>query len=188
MKALLVVVSLLVSRTVFAEILDEKRLTQAVLTLPQVKLDQTTAAQLVSITTQAAEADLDPFVLLAQQYIESRFQPASTSRLIDGTRRTGICIVEPRGWTGNLYCGIAQNAATTWAACLALRETRAAIAAQTAELRDWLRMTKGDLPRALAGYGCGNLGAKTLRCNRYPRRVQAWARRLRRMTDVVPVS
>ena len=186
MKALLIVVFALLPRAASAEIVDEKRLDQALLQLPHAK----TTAQLAAIAIEAAGDDLDPHVLLAQQYIESRFDPTSTSRLIDGTRRTGPWTSRraPSRWSGNLYCGIAQNQASTWAACLALREAKVAMAAQTHELRAWLRRTRGDLPRALAGYGCGNHGATTGRCNGYPRRVLAWAKRLRRATDVPPLS
>lgn len=184
---LLVVASLLLTRTVYAEILDEKRFEQAILNLPNVKLDSTLADQLI---TEALKTDLDPFVLIAQLYIESRFDPTTTSRLVDGTRRTGSWTSRraPIGWTGNLYCGVAQTAASSWAACLALREPNAALAAQAAELHAWLQRTRGDLSRSLAGYGCGNVGVKTGRCNGYPRRVLALAQRLRRATHDVPVS
>lgn len=186
MKTLLVVVFALLARTASAEIIDEKQLDQALLQLPYAK----PASQLATIAIEAAGDDLDPHVLLAQQYIESRFDPTATSRLIDGTRQTGPWTSRraPARWSGNLYCGIAQSRASTWAACLALREAKVAMAAQAAELRAWLRRTKGDLPRALAGYGCGHFGVTTGRCNGYPRRVLAWANRLRRATDVAPLS
>jgi len=190
MKALLVVVSLLLSQRAFAEILDEKRTTQALLELHDTKLTHDTATQLVNIVHVAAEADLDPFILLAQIYIESRFDPTMTSRLVDGTRHTGPWRLRraPNGWAGNLYCGITQVAARSWAACLALRGSGAAVAAQVAELRAWLQRTRGDLSLALAGYGCGNHGVTTGRCNRYPARVQALAQRLRRRTTSAPTS
>jgi len=188
MKAILIVVFALFPRSAQNEIYDEERLAQALLKLPDNKLDHQAAAQLVAIIKTTP--DLDPFILLAQLYIESRFDPTSTSRLVDGTRQTGSWMLRraPARWSGNLYCGIAQSPASTWTACLALRETRAALAAQAAELRRWLQTTRGDLPRALAGYGCGNFGVSTGRCNRYPQRIAAWAKRLRRSTTDVPLS
>jgi hypothetical protein len=190
MKALVVVASLLLARTVYAETLDEKHLEQVLLDLPNTKLTQSLAAQLVTIAIDAAEADLDPFVLLAQIYVESRFDSTTTSRLVGTTRHTGPWASRraPASWSGNLYCGIAQNAASTWTACLALRDPHAALAAQAIELRTWLQSTRGDLPRALAGYGCGLHGLKTGRCNHYPQRILALARRLRHAVDGIPLS
>jgi hypothetical protein len=190
MKVLLVVVSVLLSNVAFAEIVDEKRLEQALLNLPDTKLTKVSAAQLVAITAQVDGSDLDLFTLLAQSYIESRFDSTSTSRLINGKRFTGAWVSRksPAGWSGTLYCGIAQTVAMTWARCLALREPRAAIMAQAAELRTWLGVTHGSLVRSLAAFGCGNLGARTGRCNGYPRRVLALAKRLRRATNALPLS
>lgn len=186
MKLLVVVVFALLARTAVADDLDEKRLSQALQDLPHIKLDPEDADQLAAIAIEVAQDDLDPLTLLAQQYVESRFNPTATSRLIDGKRQTGLwpSRKEPAGWSGNLYCGIAQNAASTWEACLALRETRAAVTRQAAELRRWLKRTRGDLVRALAGYGCGNHGVETGRCNGYQGRVKALAARLRRAARV----
>jgi hypothetical protein len=192
MKTTIVVVFVLLARAASAEILDGKRLEQALLNLPGTKLDPETATTIVTLSHDLAKTDpaLDPFILLAQIYTESRFDPTATSRLVDGARQTGPWTSRraPARWSGNLYCGIAQNQASTWAACLALREAKVAMAAQAAELRAWLLRARGDLPRALASYGCGNLGAKTGRCNGYPQRVLALAGRLRRATNVVPLS
>jgi hypothetical protein len=187
MRALFVVAFALLSNVAFAEIVDGKRLEQAVQALPGIKLDQISVAQLVASTI---ETDLDPFVLLAQAYVESRFDSTATSRLIDGKRFTGPWVSRkaPAGWSGTLYCGITQTVALTWSRCLALREPSAAIEAQAVELRTWLQSTHGDLIRSIAAYGCGNWGARTGRCNGYPRRVLAWAQRLRRATLVVPLS
>jgi hypothetical protein len=48
------------------------------------------------------------------------------------------------------------------------------------EIGRWLkdRRVKGDMTLALAGYGCGNKGVKTGKCNRYPGRVLWQAKRL----------
>jgi hypothetical protein len=189
MKLLAVVIFMLLARAASGEILDEKRLAAALQNLPQVRLDSTLAQQLVTNAIEASADDLDPLVLLAQQYIESKFDSTSTSRLIDGKRKTGPWASRsaPEGWTGNLYCGIGQNRASTWAACLALREPSAAAKAQAGELRRWLKRARGDLTLALAGYGCGNHGLRTGRCNRYPARVLARAARLHGAL-VVPMS
>jgi hypothetical protein len=38
---------------------------------------------------------------------------------------------------------------------------------------------RGDIPRALAGHGCGNFGVVTRSCNGYPGRVMAMERMFR---------
>jgi hypothetical protein len=190
MRPILVVGFALLSRSVSAEILDDKRLSKAIQDLPNTKLDRAAADRLVSSAMDAAGDDLDPVALLAQQYIESRFDPTAVSRLIGDARQTGAwrSMRAPFGWTGNLYCGIAQTAATTWRACLALRDLRPAMLAQAAELRTWLKRTRGDMPLALAGYGCGNHGVTTGRCNGYPSRIRRLAARLRKIARVGPMS
>lgn len=190
MRPILVVGFVLLSRPVFADILDDKQLAKALQDLPDTKLDQHDADRLVSLAMEVAGDDLDPVALLAQQYIESRFDPTATSRLIGDARQSGSwrSVRAPIGWTGNLYCGIAQTVATTWRACLALRDLRPAMLAQAAELRTWLKRTRGDMPLALAGYGCGNHGVTTGRCNGYPSRIRRLAARLRKIARVGPMS
>lgn len=175
-----VLILLLLSRGAFAGAIDKARLEQVISALPDVKLDPKVAAQLVAEAVEAAGTDLDPFVLLAQAYVESRFDPSATSRLIAGKRRVGPwrSSQAPTGWSGNLYCGIAQTAASTWAACLTLRGSRAAFTAQAHELRTWIKRTDGDLLRAIAGFGCGNSGVTRGSCRGYPQRILALARRL----------
>jgi len=188
MKTLLVILFALSTGSVQAEILDEERLAKALTELPQIRLDLDTARQLVSITTAAtADTDLDPVTLLAQMYFESRFVPASTSRLIDGKRQTGAwhSRKEPAGWAGTLYCGISQTVALTWKRCLALREPEAAIEAQVRELSNWMVRAKGDTTKALGGYGCGNAGL-TNGCRNYAGRVLRLVRKLRLL--VIPMS
>jgi hypothetical protein len=193
MKALLIVVFALLARPANGEVLDENHLAQALLKLPDTQLDLAAATQLATTATDLASAtSLDPFILLAQAYVESRFDPTSTSRLVEGTRRTGRWTSRraPRGWSGNLYCGITQTAARSWKACLALREPEAALAAQAAELTTWLKRGRGSLTRALAGYGCGNAGFAH-GCKDYPTRIQRWARWLRKQVEraiIKPVS
>jgi hypothetical protein len=184
MKALVIVASLLLGRAASASAIDEARLEQAILTLPDMKLGHEDVAKLVAEAIEAAGADLDPLILLAQAYVESRFDSSATSRLVAGKRKVGSWASQqaPSGWSGNLYCGIAQTAASTWAGCLALRETQAALTAQARELRTWVRRTHGDLPRGLAGYGCGNAGAMKGSCHGYPLRILALARHLHKMT------
>lgn len=190
MRAVFVVVFTLVSRLASAEIVDGKRLEQALIQLPDTKLTSDLASQLVTLSRDLASTDLDPFVLLAQLYVESRFDSTATSRSIHGKRSTGAWTSReaPKGWTGTLYCGMSQTVAVTWAGCLKLREPKIAIEAQVAELREWMQVTHGNLTRSLASFGCGNFGARTGRCNGYPQRIQAIARRLRRASVVVPMS
>jgi len=181
MKALVVVVFALISGPAKAEILDEERLAKALTELPQTRLDLDTARHLVSVTVAAAnDTDLDPIVLLAQTYVESRFHRTSTSRLIDGERHIGRwpSTKPPEGWHGTLYCGVTQTLALTWKRCLELREPEAAVTAQVAELRRWLKRTRGDLMQAFGGYGCGNAGL-THNCRNYAGRIMRVARKLR---------
>jgi hypothetical protein len=66
-----------------------------------------------------------------------------------------------------------QTHAKSWDACIAQRDLVVAYRAAAAELTSWLRdkRVRGDLSRALAGYGCGNHGVRTGKCNRYQGRV-----------------
>jgi hypothetical protein len=180
MKLLVGVLFLALTRGASAEPLDEGALRQTVLKLPNADLDEDRATQVVAVTV-AESSGIDPVILLAQQFIESRFDPTATSRLIGGKRQTGPWRgpEAPKGWTGNLYCGIAQTQATTWARCLALREPHAAITAQVAELRAWTAMTHGNVWKALDGYGCGMAGL-TRGCGGYSTRVRALAAKIRR--------
>jgi hypothetical protein len=121
-------------------------------------------------------------VLLAQLWTESRFDTTATSRRINGKRQTGPWASRrpPAGWSGTLYCGVSQTVAVTWKACLELRDNpELAVRRQTAELARWLQRSRGDLDRALGGYGCGNAGL-TNGCRGYARRIQALAKKLRR--------
>lgn len=163
---------------------SETTLADAVLKLPDASLTRASAIDLTATAVSiAAEADLDPYLLLAQAYVESRFEPAATSRLVDGRRRTGRWTSKrpPAGWSGNLYCGITQSKASTWRACLRLRDPAIALAAQAAELTTWLKRTRGNYTLALAGYGCGNAGLRH-GCGTYPARIRKWARQLRRLS------
>jgi len=178
MRTLLVVWFVLLGHPALADT-EAAQLAHAAQQLPDNALTPTTAQRLVEVALLVAGDDLDPAVLLAQAYIESRFDPTATSRKVRGSRRTGSWpSSQPPPFTGNLYCGIAQTQATTWAACLQLRDPAIAVSAQAFELREWLRRTRGDVALALAGYGCGNAGLKH-GCRGYPGRVLAVAKRLR---------
>ena len=80
---------------------------------------------------------------------------------------------------GTLYCGVVQTFAKSWETCLAQRDLHIAYATAAIELGVWLRdrRVRGDMKRALSGYGCGNHGVTTGMCNRYPGRVLWQARR-----------
>lgn len=183
MKLRGIVLSVVLARAASASPLDGEALRQAVMSLPDTTLTEDRADQIVAATVKAA-GKLDPTLLLAQQFIESRFDPSTTSRLIGGTRRTGpwASTDAPRGWAGNLYCGMAQTQATTWSRCLALRDPQVAAAAQAEELRAWLAMAHGDVKRALGGYGCGMAGLDN-GCRGYAARVLGLAQRIRRVAE-----
>lgn len=179
---LVVIFTLLVGSTAQAEATPKtKSLSEVIQQLPDVKLSQP-EADLIATTasTIGTQTDIDPTILLAQAYTESRFDPTATSRLVNGKRQVGPwdSVKPPINWSGNLYCGLGQTQASTWNQCLALREPAASFLAQAIELKVWLVRTHGDMPKALAGYGCGNAGLKS-GCNGYPQRVQFLARKLR---------
>src|SRR5688572_9692104 len=135
---------------------------------------------------QAAVAAATPKVsaelLLAMAFIESRFDPLAVSRIEGKKRRYGrYPSTEPpkrlrKG--ASLYCGPLQTFAASWDECMAQRELALAYQTGAKEVTQWLRnrRVRGDMTRALAGYGCGNRGARTGKCNRYPGRV-LWQRK-----------
>lgn len=114
----------------------------------------------------AAEAQtpaLSAEVLLAVAYVESRYDVTAVS--------------DPHhGWPR--WCGVMQTTATTERECIEQRDVTIAYRTGVRELEVWWRYTRGDLTAMLAGYGCGVIGAQSKRCNGYPHRVQAFARRL----------
>jgi hypothetical protein len=139
----------------------------------------------VHAAMQASTDEIAPEVLLAIAYVESRFDTLALSRLEAGKRVRGryLSDVAPKKWKPgtSLHCGPLQTWAKTWDECLRYRsDLRAAYAAGAHQLSTWLRdrRVRGDLTRALAGYGCGNHGVKTGKCNRYPGRVLWQARRI----------
>jgi hypothetical protein len=131
------------------------------------------ASAAVEASTALVSADL----LVAVAYIESRFDPTATSRVVGARRMTGSypSLEPPRGLNGTLYCGELQTYAASWAECIAMRDPARAYAAGADELGKWLRdrRVRGDVELALAGHGCGNAGVATRSCNNYPARVQA---------------
>jgi len=132
----------------------------------------------------AATPQLSPELLLGMAYVESRFDPLAVSRIEGQRRRVGHYESNeppPRWLKGSsLYCGPLQTFAGSWSECIAMRDPHVAYAAGADELEHWLRdkRVRGDITRALAGYGCGYHGVKTGKCNRYPGRVLWQARRL----------
>jgi hypothetical protein len=138
--------------------------------------------------TNAAHAHgLAPELLLGQAFVESRFDPMATSRVVGDKRVTGSWpSIMPAG-TGPRFCGPLQTAADqSWLLCLAMRVPVIGYWIGAVELRAWLRVTHGDLRAALGGYGCGGAGvADPDSCGvhkdgdiPYPDRVLAWARRI----------
>jgi hypothetical protein len=145
---------------------------------PEVLADQVAAAQ------NAASEDLPVELLLAVGYFESHYQATATSVLINGVRRTGPwrSTRRPKGQLASLHCGVTQATARTWAECLQLRDPDLAYIALADSLARWLVRAKGNIKRVLDGYGCGNRGFRTGRCNRYPARVLHLMRRLQNLT------
>lgn len=146
-------------------------------------LDPQTALAHVQAAVAASTDQVSAELLLSMAFIESRFQSHTVSR-IEGKRRvhgryTSLTPPKRLDKRGSMYCGPLQTRAKTWEACLARRtDLVLAYSSGAHELTNWLRdrHVKGDLTRALLGYGCGYRGVKTGKCNRYPNRVLWQAR------------
>jgi len=146
-------------------------------------LDAEAAFAHVQAASEAATDQVSPEVLLAMAFIESRFESHTLSR-VEGKRRVHgryMPTTPPAKLNKfkSMYCGPLQTRAKTWDDCLAQRNDLAlAYGAGARELTNWLkdRHVRGDLTRALLGYGCGYHGVKTGKCNRYPGRVLWQAR------------
>ena len=136
----------------------------------------------------AADAAATPSVpaelLLAVAYVETGYDPTSTSRVENGVRCMGHypstrppADLSPRT---SLFCGPLQTQAYSWGHCLAMRRLSVAYTTGAREIGTWLedRRVRGNVVRALAGYGCGNFGVQTGRCNYYPQRVLYMERKI----------
>ena len=125
----------------------------------------------------AATADVQPELLLAIAFVESRFDVTALSRVEGNHRRAGRypSTTPPANLNkrGSMYCGPLQTFAGSWAECMSMRDPHVAYAAGADELQRGLRdkRVRGDGTRALAGHGCGNHGVTTGKCNFYPQRV-----------------
>lgn len=148
------------------------------------QLEPADVAAHVEAASLAATPQISPELLLAVAFVESRFSPFALSRIEGTERRIGRYSSDqppPRLRKGtSMYCGPLQTFALTWGDCLAVRDLTLAYATGAKELTDWLndRRVRGDMTLALAGYGCGNRGVLTGKCNRYPGRVLWQAKRL----------
>jgi hypothetical protein len=152
--------------------------------IPSVSIE--TAYEHASAACEAAEArDLQPELLLAVAYVESRFDPTAVSRVVAARRHTGSypSMRAPAGLDvrAGLFCGPLQTYAKSWAQCTSLRSLDQGYEAGARELSRWLadRHVRGSVSRALAGHGCGYFGVTSGRCNNYPARVLAVERRIR---------
>jgi hypothetical protein len=142
---------------------------------PRLSLED--AYENASAAVDASTDHVQPELLLAIAFVESRFDVTATSR-VEGTRRRASRYPSTRPPANlnkkkALYCGPLQTLARSWNECLALRDPHVAYAAGASELETWLRdrRVRGDITRALAGHGCGNHGVTTGKCNYYPQRV-----------------
>lgn len=128
--------------------------------------------------TPAVSAEL----LLAMAYVESRYEPKSTSRVRDGERRTGVPKWEspPKEVKGPYFCGVTQaTAGFSWKRCLELRDIHTAYRATAEEITKWLSYCRNDITCALTGYG-GGFPAIKAGTSTYPARVLSRARAIRK--------
>lgn len=143
------------------------------------------AIQHVQAASAAATDEVSMELLLGVAMVESRFDRHWVSR-VEGRKRVTrrhLPDTPPRRMDkrSSMYCGPLQTHAATWEHCLQQRQDLfVAYRAGAAEITSWLRdrRVRGDITRALAGYGCGNHGVRTGKCNRYPGRVLYQMRRL----------
>ena len=144
--------------------------------------------------THAATPKVSAELLLAVAFVESRFDPLALSRIEGKHRRGGHypSDVPPKRLRrgSSLYCGPLQTFAANWDDCLAQRDLALGYTNGAKEITRWLhdRRVRGDMTRALAGYGCGNRGVRTGKCNRYPGRVLWQAKRLVKAPPVAIAS
>jgi hypothetical protein len=155
--------------------------------VPSLEMDAAYAH--IEAAEAAATEQVSAELLLGIAFVESRFDPTATSRVEGGVRRLGRypSTTPPRRLDPRrgLFCGPLQTIALSWARCLAMRDLKTAYAAGASEITTWLRdrRVRGDIPRALAGHGCGNHGVRTGACNRYQSRVLGMERRFRLGTE-----
>ncbi|HEY5945934.1 MAG TPA: hypothetical protein VIV40_10610 [Kofleriaceae bacterium] len=148
------------------------------------QLDTFDAFAHAEAATIASTPQISAELLIAIAYVESRFDPLALSRVEGKHRRLGHYGSDQaparlrKG--SSLYCGPLQTFASTWSDCVKQRELEVAYKTGAMEIGRWLRdrRVRGDMTLALAGYGCGNRGVRTGKCNRYPGRVLWQAKRL----------
>jgi hypothetical protein len=147
-------------------------------------VDAPTALAHVEAAEAAATDQISSELLLGIAFVESRYDPTAVSRVERNTRRTGrypsTTAPAQLDRRASLFCGPLQTYASSWSACMGMRNLKVAYSAGVAELERWLsdRRVRGSISRALAGHGCGNRGVLTGACNRYPNRVLAMQRQL----------
>ena len=139
------------------------------------KLARSDAQWVVMAAHLAATPAVPRDLLLAVGYVESRFDPTATSRVVQGMRRTGPWRSAAVAGSGPWFCGQLQARAVRWSDCLRLRDPLTGFAAGAGEIGAWMRRTRGNMTLALRGYGCGNAGLRH-RCRGYAERVMRRAR------------
>src|SRR5262249_5967634 len=125
-------------------------------------LDPRAAFAHVEAAEASATDEIPSELLLGIAFVESRYDPTTTSRVEGNVRKTGrypsTSAPAQLNRRASLFCGPLQTFAPSWSSCLRMRDLRTAYAAAAAELGQWLRDRRvhGSIPRALAGHGCGN--------------------------------
>ena len=148
-------------------------------------LDASAAYRHADAAIAAATARVKPELLLAIAFTETKLDAMALSRVEGGQRRVDRWESRepPKRWRKgtSLFCGPLQTQARTWDECLAQRDLPTAYATGVKEIEQWLDepVGRGNLARALAGFGCGTEGARAGTCsNAFEARVLGRAREL----------
>lgn len=142
---------------------------------------------------QAAASVDDPLItpslLLAIARVESNYDPRSTSRVVNGSRVTGVWPKERPTGVGPRFCGVMQTiAGDRWVDCMAQRDLATGYLTGAEEIKRWLGWAhkagfrgSGLVRAALRGHACGLYGL-THPCKDYDGRVLRVKARLDRLS------
>lgn len=176
--------------------IDRDALVSAIVWSAPHEVSKPTAAEHVDAAIAATDGTtIDPVLLLAMAYYESRYTMDAVSRLVCHRhvchRQTGTWPSRKpgKGFAGPYFCGPIQLKARTWKACLKLRDDDlvTAYTRVVKQLEEWLAATRNDLTRALTGY-CGGFALLQQHSYRCARARLGRAHRLRRLMATAQIN